>query len=110
MQRILQQPGAPAALQEMHVVDDQRDGPETKRVCDLMPQVPAVGVLRRVEPNDRAAGLWCPLLQQRGLAIASRSGNKRDGFRSTSTELEKPSACDDAVLRDCHPSVGRPFA
>jgi hypothetical protein len=38
-----------------------------------MPQVPVVGVLRRVEPNDRTAGLWCPLLQQRGLAVASRS-------------------------------------
>src|SRR5687768_8965378 len=110
MQRILQQPGAPAAFQEMHVVDDQRDGPETEGISDLMPQPPAIGVLRRVEPNYRTTGLWCPLLQQRGLAIASRSGNKRDGFRSASTELEKPSARDDAVLRDCHPSVGRPFA
>ncbi|HET8915395.1 MAG TPA: hypothetical protein VFM91_06805, partial [Propionibacteriaceae bacterium] len=29
VQRIFQQPGAAAALQQMHVVDDQRNGPET---------------------------------------------------------------------------------
>ena len=71
MQCIFQQPGATAALQQMHVVDDQRDGPETEGVSDLVPQVPAVGVLPRVEPDYRAAGLWRPLLQQRGFAIAS---------------------------------------
>jgi hypothetical protein len=94
----------------MDVVDDQRDGPEAQRVGDLMPQVPVVGVLRRVEPNDRTAGLWCPLLQERGLAIAGRSGNERNGLRSASASLQKSSASDDAVLRDCDPSVGRPFA
>jgi hypothetical protein len=47
IQRILQQPGAAAALQEMHVVDDQRNGLQTEGIGDLMPQPPAI-VLRRV--------------------------------------------------------------
>ena len=64
----------------------------------------------RVQPDYWAAGLWSPLLQERGLAIARGSGNERYGLRSASTELQKPSASDNAVLRDRHPSVGRPFA
>jgi hypothetical protein len=49
--------------------------------------------------------LWKPLPQQRGLTIAGRSGNERDGLGSVSSQLEKPLTSDDTVLRDSRPSV-----
>ena len=110
MQRILQQPGAAVALQEMDVVDDQRDGLETQGIRDPTPQLPAIRGLHRVQPDHRTAGVWSPLLQQRGLAIARGGGHERNRLRSAATELQKPSTSDHAVLRDRHPSAARPFA
>ena len=45
MKRILQQAGAAVALQEMHVVDDQRDGLQTQGIRDPTPQLPDLSVL-----------------------------------------------------------------
>jgi hypothetical protein len=69
-----------------------------------MPKPPAV-VLRRVKPDYGATSVRCPLLQQRRLAITCGSRDEGDGFRSTSAELEKPSARNNAVLRDFRPSA-----
>ena len=107
VQRILEQPGAAVALEKMHVVDDQRDGLETQGISDPAPQLP-VSVISAGSRRTTGADVCNPLPQQCGLAIASGGGHERDGPRSASTELQKPSTSDHAALRDRRPSAGRP--
>jgi hypothetical protein len=60
LQGISERPSAAVTLEEMQVVDDQRHNGETKRLADLMPELPLIGDLRWVEAHYRT-GLWRPL-------------------------------------------------
>jgi hypothetical protein len=88
---------AAITLQQVQVIDDHRHNGATERLTDLLPQLPLVSYLRRVKTDHRGT-FGSPLPQQRGFAIAGGSRNKRYGFISMSSQLEKPPTRDHAVL------------
>jgi hypothetical protein len=73
-QRLLELLDTALTLEEMDIVDDHGHIGKAEGVSNVLPQLPALGVLSRIESNDRS-GLCSPLPQQSRLAVPRRGRN-----------------------------------